>query len=347
MRPLAFALFSGLSAVVFPALAQETHVAAPARPEAARGAAAGPRSTGVSREGLEALEAQLDRAVARVSRPRAAHLLDAGSARGYRLPGYGMVFVLTPRALPGGADHLLELLEPQRLKVVDPQRLKVRRPRPGAEDVAPEIDALERQVIVLQQETELTRRAAEQEMDRIVQNVRIRLAPPGEEMHVEVHAEELPRETGAEVAVAVLDPPPPPPPPTAPAAPEAPAAPKAPRAAVPSAPAEAPLPPPPPPWRYWFEAHSPQDARRPDAVVADVRAALVEALVGQPGRLPGLGPDEFVTVVVDFEAGGLAASHARPERTLVLRARARDLDARARGAIPPEELRRRLEVSEY
>ncbi len=339
MRPLAFALFSGLSAAALPALAQETRVAAPAGPEAARGAAAGPRSTGVSREGLEALEAQLDRAVARVSRPRAAHLLDAGSARGYRLPGYGMVFVLTPRALPGGADHLLELLEPQ--------RLKVRRPRPGAEDVAPEIDALERQVIVLQQETELTRRAAEQEMDRIVQNVRIRLAPPGEEMHVEVHAEKLPRESGAAVAVAVLDPPPPPPPPDAPAAPEAPAAPKAPRGAVPPAPAEAPLPPPPPPWRYWFEAHSPQDARRPDAVVADVRAALVEALVGQPDRLPGLGPDEFVTVVVDFEAGGLAVSHARPERTLVLRARARDLDARARGAIPPEELRRRLEVSEY
>lgn len=322
MRPLALALISGLSAAALPALAQETRVAV-----------AGPRSTGVSREGLEALEAQLDRAVARVSRPRAAHLLDAGSARGYRLPGYGMVFVLTPRALPGRADHLLELLEPQ--------RLKVRRPRPGAEDVAPEIDALERQVIVLQQETELTRRAAEQEMDRIVQNVRIRLAPPGEEMRVEVHAEELPREKGAEVAVAALDPPPPPPPP------EAPAAPKAPRGAVPLAPAEAPLPPPPPPWRYWFEAHSPQDARRPDAVVADVRAALVEALAGQPGRLPGLGPDEFVTVVVDFEAGGLAASHARPERTLVLRARARDLDARARGAIPPEELRRRLEVSEY
>jgi hypothetical protein len=43
----------------------------------------------VARERLEALEAQLDRAVDRVSLPHAARLLGrAESARAYRLPGY-------------------------------------------------------------------------------------------------------------------------------------------------------------------------------------------------------------------------------------------------------------------
>jgi hypothetical protein len=328
MRTLPFALAPTLALAALPALAQ-----APPRPPAHESAAhhadARPPAP-VSREALEALEAQLDRAVARVSLPRAAHLLGAGSARGYRLPGYGIVFVLTPRALPGGADHLLG--------IVDPQRMKVRRPRSaGPEEIAPEIDALERQVIVLQQETELTRRAAEVEMDRIVQNVRVRLAPQGETMHVEVRTE--PEEAPpAPLAVESLPVPPPPPAPVA--------APESPQAALPPAPPEAPLPPP-APWRYWFETRVPHDERTADTVVADVRNALVDALVGQAGRLPGLGPDEFVTVAVDFEAGGLIASHARPERTLVLRARVRDLDARARGAISPEELRGRLELSEY
>jgi len=330
MRMLALALTPVLALVARPAPAQQTPPRTPARESAARHADARPPAPAVSREALEALEAQLDRAVARVSLPRAAHLLGAGSARGYRLPGYGIVFVLTPRALPGSEDHLLG--------IVGPQRMKVRRPRAaGSEEIAPEIDALERQVIVLQQETELTRRAAEEEMDRIVQNVRVRLAPQGETMQVEVRTgpQEAPP---APVAVESVPVPPPPPAPVA--------APEAPQAALPPAAPEAPLPPP-APWRYWFETRVPHDERPADTVVADVRDALVDALVGQAGRLPGLGPDEFVTVAVDFEAGGLIASHARPERTLVLRARVRDLDARARGAIPPEELRRRLELSEY
>ena len=89
------------------------------------------------------------------------------------------------------------------------------------------------------------------------------------------------------------------------------------------------------------------DARTPEAVVADVRRALVEALESGPGRVPGLGPEEYVTVAVDFEPAGLFAQRARPERTLVVRARVRDIEARASGAIAAEELRRRVEVIEY
>ena len=265
------------------------------------------------RDGIEKLEAQLDRAVDRVSLPRPVALLGRESARGYRLPGYGVVFVLTPRTLPG-LDRL-DLRRPRR-------RIEVRRVRPSRGEAPDEVGSLERQVIVLQQETEQARRAAEEDMERIVQDVRVRLAVPGE---VQV-----------EVGLAPAAP--------ADAAPEAASSPPAP--VTPPAPAEAPRPPP-PPWKFWFDEAVPHDTRTPEAVVADVRRVLVDALETEPGRVPGLLPEEFVTLAVDFEPAGLFASRARPERTLVVRARARDIAARAKGAIPPEELRRRVEVIEY
>jgi hypothetical protein len=256
----------------------------------------------VPRDGIEALEAQLDRAIDRVSLPRPAALLGREAARGYRLPGFGIVFVLTPRTLPGPQGY--DLLRPR-------HRVEYRRVRPRAASGEPtdEADALERQVIVLQHETEQARRAAEEDMERIVNDVRVRFSAPGE-LHLEVE--------------------------TAPRA-EAPA---------PPSPPEAPLPPP-PPWKYWFAAPAPQDTRTPEAVVGDVQRVLVEVLENSPGRVPGLGPEEFVTVAVDFEPAGLFARSARPEKTLVVRARVRDLDARARGALAAEELRRRVEVIEY
>ena len=52
-------------------------------------------------------------------------------------------------------------------------------------------------------------------------------------------------------------------------------------------------------------------------------------------------------MAVDFVPGGLFAAQARPQKTLVVTARVRDVDARARGAITLEELRRRVEVTEY
>jgi hypothetical protein len=255
----------------------------------------------VAREAMEQVEAGLDRAVDRVSVPHAALLLGRpGSARGYRLPGYGVVFVLTPRALPGNEGAFYVLHGPRR-------RLRVESRRPEAEEEQ-RIEALERQVLVLQYETEAARRAAEEDMERIVHDVRGRLAPaPAEE---------------------------PPPPPEAPSPPAPPAA----------VPAPAPMP---PPWRFWFETGTQEDGRAPEAVIADVRAAVLGAIEGQARSLAGLGGDERVTVTVDFVPGGLFASHGRPARTLVVTARIRDIEARARGAIAPEELRRRVEVVEY
>ena len=137
----------------------------------------------MAREGLEALEARLDRAVDRVSLPHAARLLGRGeSARAYRLPGYGIVLVLTPRALPGESGRVYFLQRSSRPKA---RKYRVETAPPGAPatvvvDVEDDegVETFERQVLVLQHETEAARRAAEEEMDRIVHDVRVRVAPP-------------------------------------------------------------------------------------------------------------------------------------------------------------------------
>ena len=275
-----------------------------------------------TRQSLESLETQLDHAVDRVSLPHAARLLGRGeSARGYRLPGYGIVFVLTPRALPGGEGQVYVL----RRGSPTHRRLRVESREPGpaggarASEDEEQIETLERQVLVLQHETESARREAEEEMDRIMQDVRVRVgvAPPST-----VHVEVAPAE-------------------------EAPPAPAPPAPPAPPSPAAAPLPPPPPPWKFWFPTGLPEEKRDPAAVVADVRAALIDALASEGGRLAGLGGEERLTVAVDFVVGGIFVAQARPEKTLVVSARVRDVLARARGAITPEELRRRVEVTEY
>ena len=297
------ALVTTLLALALPAAAQPQEKA---RPEAAR-------------EGIEAVEAQLARAVDRVSLPHAARLLGrAESARGYRLPGYGLVLVLTPRMLPGGEGQVFVLRGGAPKHRV---HVESRRPSTGEAEWTvddEQIQTFERQVLVLQHETEAARRAAEEDMERLVEDVRVRVAPPSE-VHVEVH-------TVAPAAKA---------PPAPPRAPEAPS------------PPEAPPPPVPPPWKFWFETGTPEEKRTPEAVVADVRGAVIDALAAQGGRLVGLAGDERITVAVDFVPGGLFAAHARPEKTLVMTARVKDVAARTRGAITLEELRKRVEVTEY
>jgi len=286
-----------------------------------------PAAKPVVREGLEALEAQLDRAVDRVSLPHAARLLGrAESARAYRLPGYGIVLVLTPRALPGESGRVYFLQRGSRPKA---RKYRVETPPPGAPaavvvDVEDDegVETFERQVLVLQHETEAARRAAEEDLERIVHDVRIRIAPPT---------------------------PPAPATPTAPPAPAPPAAPEAPQPGEPGPVAWTPAPPlpAPPPWKFWFEPGTPSETRAPEAVIADVRASLIETLTAPTVAVAGLPGDERVSVAVDFVRGGLFAANARPGRTLVVSVRARDVAARARGSITAEELRRRVEVSEY
>jgi len=278
------------------------------------------RPTPSVRQQIESLEAHLDIAVARVSVPHAGMLIGrSDTTRGYRLPGYGVLFVLAPRALPG--EHAVYVLRrgPGHPGAAPPRVPPDHRPSAEAwespsDDLAwqPErVEEIERQVVVLQHVAEAERRAAEEDMERIMSKVRIRLAGPSSP----------PPGPGAQAAVAAADPPPAPPD----------------ELQLPAT----------PPWRFWFESGPAADERSPDQVVADVKAAVIGTLESQAGPVASLRGDEFVTVAVDFVAGGLFVSHPRPQRTLVVRVRKRDLDARARGAIGPGDLEKKVEAFEY
>jgi len=267
----------------------------------------------VPREALEALEASLDRAVGQVSRPAPGIVLGrAESARGYHLPGYGAVFVLAPRALPrGGAVVAFRVRKAPAGRTRPQFQASVER---GGEQrvVSPEVDellAIEQQVLEFQREAEEARQSAELEFERLSRDLHNRLAAPPAS----------PRPAGAPVV------------PVAPVA-----------GASSTSPA-----PPPPPWRSWFPTDGPPDDRPPDAIVADVRAAVIATLAGEGARLRGLATDEFVAVAIDFVPVGVFVSEARPARTILIRARKKDLDARQAGKLSAEELQSRVEVSEY
>jgi hypothetical protein len=341
----------------------------------------------VGRGDLEAFEAQLDRAVAEVSRPAPGIVLGRSeAARGYHLRGYGAVFVLSPRALPRPGDVLVvrrrvlpggsarieieshsegtgnpsedaRLLAEHARQALRASKGGVRSPGGDGEE---EIAALEREVLEFQQEAELARQMAERDFDRLTQDMRGRFAPP------------VPTWSAGPINAAA--PPEPPPAPGAPGPPPAPpvaAPPAAPVAAAPAsgptavAPPRAPTAPigpaspnapvvipeapqaPPPPWRFWFRAESPSDDRTPERVLGDVRSAVVATLESQGPRLRGLGAEECVAVAIDFVPTGVFMSQARPVHTLVIRARKQDLDARQAGRLSADEFRQRLEVNEY
>jgi hypothetical protein len=101
-----------------------------------------------------------------------------------------------------------------------------------------------------------------------------------------------------------------------------------------------------PPWRFWFDSEEQEEPRSPEIVVNDVRSAVTDVLEnhGPPLRLR---PEEFVVVVVDFLPRSAFATRTRPARTLVVRVRKGELEERAAGRLASDELRRRIEYSEY
>jgi len=120
--------------------------------------------------------------------------------------------------------------------------------------------------------------------------------------------------------------------------------------AAPSPP-DAPVPPlpPSPPWSRWLEA-GPSDEDEQEApagaVIARMRAALVEALAEHAPALSGLRADETIAVAIDF-VPSFPFGRARPDKTLVVRVRNKDLDERRAGRIGLERLRARIEAVEY
>jgi hypothetical protein len=270
--------------------------------------AAGAEDRVPSREDLERFEWALDRAVRKVSRPSAAPLLGGAEAcRGYHLAGYGALFVLAPRALP---------LRNRTARESPPQPpVLLSRPALAAEpsavqpraSVSADLLAREAQVAAQQRAAETAREEAELAL---------------EEMHRRL------------VSSTLGEPQPPPLLIPIPAGPGAGAA-------------EGVHPPPPvPPWRFWFDSEELEEPRGPELVVKDVRSAVTDVLEnhGPPLRL---APEEFVVVVVDFLPRSAFATRTRPARTLVVRVRKGELEDRAAGKLASDELRRRIEYSEY
>jgi hypothetical protein len=276
------------------------------------------------RADLERFEWALDRAVRKVSRPSAAPILGGAEAcRGYHINGYGALFVLAPRSLPVRPRTAHES-PPQPSVVAPPPALRVRLEKmeaerrrkarkPSDKETADDLLALEAQVAALQRAAETARAEAEAALEETTRELHRRLVAP------------------------TLGIPQTPPPPASPAA-----APPVPPTAAGQLP-----PPPVPPWRFWpLESEEAEEPRTAERVVQDVRAAVTEVLEAQGPPLR-LGGDEFVVVVVDFLPRSAFATRTRPARTLVVRVRKRELDLRAAGQLAAEDLRQRIEYSEY
>jgi hypothetical protein len=286
-------------------------------------AAPSSRAQGPSKRGsdprleLAAFGEQLDAAVAKVSQPSPMQVLGPMTAsRGYMLPGYGAVFVVPARSLPG--DKRVIVMRAPRARGTMRIDIPVMPPVSDA-DLERQIQAMEFQVEALSRAAERESREAEQALERFAQEVRVRYpeAAPPPASSVEV-----------------------PTPPAAPAAPSAPvAAPAAPAGIAPVAPA---------PWRFWFQGEEQDDPRPAERIVGDVRAAVTQALEARGFSLRVVQPDEFLAVVVDFTARGFPFRGERStERTLVVRARKRDLDERQGGRLGADELKKRIDYVEY
>lgn len=312
------------------------------------GAAEGPDPLRL-RDELRAMEALLDSTVEQVSRPNPAFFLAGSpSCRGYLLKGYGFVFVLPARWLP----------MPVRRAAQGPRRSSP--PGSSSERMIvisgdrrdPDLRELERQVTLFQQEAERQQAEAEREFEEVTRQLRSRLLAAQAEWGDVPPRPVLPVLATVPPAPAAPDAAPPAPPLPTMSPTEPPAPPKAPApadsAVVPAPPPVGPVRPP-APWQFWAEREPPDpEAKGPERLVADVRDAVIAALEAHGPSLSSLRPDETISVVVDFVAGApFLDDETRPARSLTLRVRKRDLDDRRAGRLTPEELRHRVEASEY
>jgi hypothetical protein len=279
---------------------------------------------------LEGLQASVEAAVTRVSRP--AGPVFGRPSRAYHLKGYGAFVVLAPRALPRVHRHTVD--GPEARAYTDALRRleRLRAARPHRDPQA------------LQEEAEAFRREVERAMEKAERDVLIRLRvendgrpvvlfmPPGvpevPEMPEMPEMPEVPDPPDAPIPAVIPQP----------AVPAVPAL--IPRPATPAVPA---VPAMPPGWSFWFGDVEGDDAP-PDRVLADVRGAIVAGLGGYRGSLALLGPDEFVVVAVDFVP---RIADRAGSRTVVARARKRDLAEHRAGRLSAAALQTRVEFDEY
>lgn len=346
------------------------------------------------RSEMDGFAAALDAAVRRVSRSSPALLAGREGARGYRVPGFGALFVLPPRALPSASPRSLAEREAARslddairhleqgLRIASSAELRVQMEKnlralrqtraelrgtardrsSGAvvlspptvsavmagEDAEPDQPRLEDLQRALEtqmaeqmralQEAERSHGDQQQEMARMEAQFR-ELQARMETVRREVERARVEAERQVEMRLGV-----PPGPPEAPAVPEAPAA-----LTPPEPDAISGLFPPmlaPAPWQMWFSIEEPADGRTGETVIREVRAAVTALLEKQGPSLHQLKADEYVAVAVDF-VPRITVAGRRAQKTMVIKARKRDLDDHRAGRLGADELHQRIEYAEY
>jgi hypothetical protein len=349
------------------------------------------------RSEMDGFAAALDAAVRRVSRSSPVLLAGREGARGYRVPGFGALFVLPPRALPSASPRSLAEREAARslddairhleqgLRTASSAELRAQMERnlralrqtrgelrgtardrssgvvvlspptvsavltDGGEPDQPRLEDLQRELETQMaeqmralQEAERSHGDQEQEMARRMEAQVRELQARMEAVRREAERARMEAERQVEMRLGA-----PPAPPEAPAVPEAPVAPAVPAAPEPAAisglfpPMLAPA-----PWQLWFSIEEPADGRTGETVIRDVRAAVTALLEKQGPSLHQLRADEYVAVAVDF-VPRISGAGRRAQKTMVIKARKRDLDDHRAGRLGGDELHQRIEYAEY
>jgi hypothetical protein len=285
-----------------------------------------------------AIERALGQSVGRVSRPAQPFALGFDDVRVFRLEGYGVLFVLSPRHLPGGAPGQRGVIHRFRfggepVTDFDPSRriLEDAIKNAPSEEVKAQLQSNLRALERLQKGAAAQTGAISPEAEARTRRELKRLQEVIETFRSESEREWARAERNLAEALAVAN--------------------RRPEGAAPH-PAEAPLiefseatPSPPAPWAVWFEIEE-SDEASPEETVQNVRTAVTRVLESAPAVLHALRPDEFVAVAVDFLPRDTFVEAPRPRKSLVIRVRKRDLDDRRTGQISVESLRSRIEVLE-
>jgi hypothetical protein len=278
------------------------------------------------RRELVPLEQAFAEAVSRVSQPAAvAGLGGAEACRGYRLPGFGTLFVVSPRYVPermsirreptadlaradrelgkqiAGMEEALKTTSDEERKEAlstgiqkaTAHRQLLRQRHAEQQQLEAEMRAFAEQVQAMHFEAEKARQQAEQAMQQMQQQI----GAPMEFQRV--------TDGGMGSASAV------------------------------------------PPWVVWMQSASMEDRRTPEQVIEEVRTALMSVLEARGADAQSLEPEEVVAVAVDFYRSAAVGAPATPSRTLVVRAPKRVLDLVKAGQLTTADARKQFQVAEY
>jgi hypothetical protein len=276
------------------------------------------------RRELAPLEQAFAEAVARVSQPAAvAGLGGAEACRGYRLPGFGTLFVVSPRYVPermsirrepsadlaradrelgkqiaGMEETLKTATDTDRkealatgIQKATAHRQLLRQRHAEQQQLEAEMQAFAQQVQAMHFEAEKARQQADQAMKMMTEQM-------GAPMEMQVGGD-----MGSAHAV--------------------------------------------PPWVVWMQSARMEDRRTPEQVIEEVRTALMSVLETRGADAQSLDPNEVVAVAVDFFRSSAVGAPASPARTLVVRAPKHVLDAVKAGKLEVAEARKQFQVAEY